>query len=206
MLGYGARIAKGRNMKRAFVLAVVLTVIGAGAYAQRLSTAEPLQFQEVVAVNGATRDQIYNAALEWFSGTFNDARSELIPNRLAATLTSTGFEKYVPLFMSSSCSGWIRYRVLLAARDGRYYYTIDRFSHEGDALCSKRSFGLLTTDWLGMSVSKTIVDLTLQPQRREDDEMRSWLDMKTKATTLAGTLARSLRARLKRAANDKPAG
>lgn len=196
---------KAHILTRAALLTVSLALDGAVAHAQQRPATGPLRFQETVTVPGATRDQIYNTALPWFSQTFTGPKESVAQNSLAAVLTGAGAQRYLPPFMGTSCSGWLRYRVLLVAKDGRCLLTIDGFSHEGDPLCNKRSFGLLTRDWLSTRVTRTIFDMTLQPSRHEADDMETWVDMKERATTLAETLARSLRAKLATATVGKPA-
>src|SRR5687767_15415892 len=147
-------------MIRALVLVISLLLISSVARADdRLKTGE-LRFQDVVPVAGATRDRIYGSALEWFAKTFDGPKAVLEQNEAAGILTGKGAERYLPPFMSTACSGWLRYRVMLVAREGRYYFTIDGFTHEGDPFCNKRSFGLLTKDWLGARITRTIYDLT----------------------------------------------
>lgn len=191
-------------MTHALALAILLATVDPVAHVDEGPTTGPLRFQEVVTVADATRDQIYSTALAWFSQAFGGPKGVVVENKLAGMVTGTGAERYLPPFMSTSCSGWLRYRVTLVARDGRYYYTIDGFTHEGDLFCNKKSFGLLTRDWLSARISRTIFDMTLQSARRDGD-VDAWLDMKNKATTVAETLARSLRAKLATAAVRKPA-
>lgn len=148
-----------------------------------------------MAVEGATRDQLYTTALGWFSESFNG--EEIVRNKLAGTLIGMGVERYKPLpFRFFSCSGSIRYRVVFGAREGRYYYSIEGFTHESDPSCGKNSpsFGLLTEDQLSAQVTRAVI-LTLRPSGR-DDGTETWADIKGKSTELAEKLAKALRARL----------
>jgi hypothetical protein len=169
---------------------------GAVADAQEKAATGPLRFQEIVTVQGGTRNRIYSTARAWLSETFMGPKDSVVQDIRTGILAATSAQRYVPPFMGTSCSGWLHYRVQLVARDGRCLVTIDGFRHEGDPFCNKRSFGLLTGDWLGARITRSIFDMTLQPPRREADDMETWLDMKERATTLAEALARSLRAKL----------
>ncbi|HEY7113242.1 MAG TPA: hypothetical protein VIA45_09960 [Thermoanaerobaculia bacterium] len=172
--------------------------------ASSASSADPLAFREVVAVRGATRDGIYGAALVWFSGRSQESKEPFEQNRLARVLIDRGSERYVPPFLANACSGWIRYRVTLAAREGRYLCTIDDFVHVGDRNCQKRSFGLLTSDWLTATIRKTFFDMGLQPTKREDQDRDVWLDLRGRAATINTSISASLRARVAGAASRPP--
>src|ERR1700730_8284310 len=102
---------RGNRMSRPLALAVGLAALGTVTYAQVAPTIEPLRFQEVVTVKGATRDQIYTAALAWFADAFKSGKDAVVQNNLAATLIGTGVEKCKPLFFDNLCGGSIRYRV-----------------------------------------------------------------------------------------------
>lgn len=191
-------------MNRVVAVGVLVASINSLTLAGELRTSQELRFQNVVPVPAATRNQIYDAALDWFSEAFQGPKASVEQNRLAGLLTGRGAERYVPPFLSTACTGWIRYRVTLLAKDGRYDWTVDGFTHEGDSFCNKRSFGLLTTNWLSETITRTIFDMTLQRPGRASAELEAWIDMKEKATAIAEKLSRSLRQKLAVAAR-KPA-
>jgi hypothetical protein len=192
-------------MNRLAAAAILLVTINSAAQALEGASGNELRFQDVVPISGASRDQIYRAALEWFSDAFDGPKASLEQNKLAGILTGRGAERYLPPFLSTACSGWIRYRVMLVAKDGRYYYTVDGFLHEGDPFCNKKSFGALTRDWPGARIARTIFDMTLQPPRRESAEMDAWVDMKSKAAAIAQTVSSALRRRISAAVATKSA-
>ncbi len=184
-------------------------LLAAVAYAQQPTpttpiptpTPGPLHFQEVVTVEGASRDQLYNAALAWFPEAFKSGKAVLqVQNKEAGQLIGTAAETYTsPFLTASSCiNGSLRYRVTIEVKDGRYRYTIDGFEHEGGTPRCRSgsiSFGPLTTDrecprkikgtWPG-------------------DDVKIWADLKAKGSALAETLVKSLRAKLASAATEKP--
>ena len=171
------------------------------------TTPGPLQFQEVVAVDGATRDQLYNAALAWFTEAFKSGKDVLqVQNREGGTLIGTGVAQYEPVvLMASSCTrGVLRYRVTVEGKDGRYRYTFDGFTHEGGTSACKSegiSFGLLTTDRLP---PPQVGKLKFFGGLPDSGRIELWNDLKQKATAIAERLTKSLRAKLAVAANEKP--
>jgi hypothetical protein len=195
-------------MRPRFCLLAVF--LAASAYAQQPTTPAatpaatptpgPLQFQEVVTVEGVTRDQLYNTALAWFPEAFRSGKDVLqVQNKDAGTLVGTGTEKYEPVvFIGSACTrGVLRYRVTVEVKDGRYRYTIDGFTHEGGGPACRGdgiSWGLLTTNPVSPSMKGFSSGM----------EQQMWADMKKKATALAETLSKSLREHLAKAASEKP--
>ena len=159
----------------------------------------PLQFQEVVQVEGATRDQLYDAAVLWFGRTFQSSKDVLqVQSRESGTLIGKALFAYEPvIFMASSgIRGVVRYTITIEMKDGRYRYTIDNFIHEGNPanVGGQFSFGLLTTD---EKCPRPV--LGPSPSGRE----KTWVDLKAKATLEAGRLAKSLREKLATAATEK---
>jgi hypothetical protein len=144
-------------------------------------TPGPLQFQEVVPVEDATRDQLYDAALVWFPSAFKSGKDVLqVQNKEAGMLVGTGVERYEPaIFISSSCTrGELRYRITVEVKEGRYRYTIDGFTHEGGTPACRGngiSWGLLTTNPISPSIKGFSSGM----------EQEMWADMKKKATITA---------------------
>jgi hypothetical protein len=164
-------------------------------------TIGPLQFQEVVQVEGATRDQLYDAALLWFPSVFKSGKDVLqVQNKDAGMLVGTAIEPYEPpMLNASSCTrGTLRYHITVEVKEGRYRYTIDGFTHEGGTPACKWgtgiSWGLLTTNRLSPSMKGFTSGM----------EQEMWGDMKRKAAAIAVDLARTLKARLSTATTEKP--
>jgi hypothetical protein len=185
---------------------LLVASFAAVTYAQQPTPAptpprSPLQFQEVVTVEGATRDQLYNSALAWFPEAFRSGKAVLqVQNKEAGQLVGAASERYVsPVFMSGSCiTGSLHYHVAVEVKDGRYRYTVDGFEHEGGTPACKMvgiSFGLLTTD---RTCPRNVTGVF--PGSKET----IWNDLKAKAAALAEVLKKSLRAKLATVATEKP--
>lgn len=182
------------------LLALSFVVVARLGLAQQ-PTAEPLQFQEVVTVEGATRDQLYAAALAWFPAVFKSGKEVLqVQNREAGMLVGTAFEPFTYnrhiLISVFPLRARIRYHVTVEVKDGRYRFTADGFMHEPlPSEILSPSFGQLTTD-------------ARPPAPRgqglpEGDRLKAWNEMKQRATTATADLAKTLKAKLSTAATEK---
>jgi len=151
-----------------------------------------------VTVDGASRDQLYDAALAWFTHTFRSSKDVIqVQNRESGTLIGKSLFEYDPVVFIASgrISGVVRYTLTIEVKDGRYRYTVDSFEHEGSPVGSSGplSFGLLTTDAQCPSTGS----ITRSSQEK------TWVDLKRKASAVADTIANSLRERLATAAAQK---
>lgn len=159
----------------------------------------PLQFQGVVMVEGATRDQLYDAAVLWFGRTFQSSKDVLqVQSRESGTLIGKALFTYEPVVFAgkNGIRGVVRYTVTIEMKDGRYRYTIDNFIHEGNPtnVGGQFSVGLLTTD---EKCPRAVFGPS--PSGREE----TWKDLKKKATVEAERLAKSLKEKLTTAATEK---
>lgn len=161
-------------------------------------TVGPLQFQDVVTVEGATKAQLYDAALRWFPTVFKSGKDVLqLQDKEAGLLVGTAIEPcpYSGGLLVGSLNGRLRYRVAIEVKDGRYRSTVDGFVHEVSA-ADRFAFGELTTD----PKPPTGRGIGLAPWKRPE----AWAEAKHKAALIADELARSLKARLATAATEKP--
>lgn len=111
---------------------------------------KPLEFSEVVAAEGMTKDQLYSTALSWFGGAFRSAKTVFdVQDREAGRIIGKALFQYEPtVFMASArIRGVVRYSVTIEVKDGRYRYIIGNFVHEGTPGPGgpPLSFQLLTT-------------------------------------------------------------
>jgi Domain of unknown function (DUF4468) with TBP-like fold len=153
---------------------------------------KPLAFSEVVAVEGATKDQLYSAALAWLGDTFRSAKTVLdVKDKDAGRLVAKPSLAYAPkVFVGSArIKGSVRYAVTVEAKDGKYRYTIDGFTHEGTPGPGggPASFGLLTTD----AKCPYAVDGPTSGGKQE-----TWEHLKALVKTEADTLTVSLKKRM----------
>ena len=192
-------------MSCGLALAVSLTAMATVASAQEPAGLERVQRQDVIAVKCASRAQIYETATAWFAVNFDGSKDELVRNPLAGTLVGTGYEKYAPAYADGSCNFWLHYRVILGARDGRFYYSIGDFRLDTDPICPTRSFRIPMNGGVGLLAKAPLIDFSLRPPTTGDDEQQVQRDLERRAADLMDTLGRSLLAKLATAAAGRPA-
>ncbi len=159
----------------------------------------PLQFQEVVQVDGASKDQLYSAALTWFGQTFGSGKEVLqTQDREGGTLVGRALFKYEPvIFMGSNgIRGVVRYTITLEFKDDRYRYTLGPFTHEGNPANpgGQFSFGVITGD----EECPHPVYGTARSGRE-----KTWTDLKVKTQHEAESIIASLKAKMATAATQK---
>jgi hypothetical protein len=120
---------------------------------------------EVVAVDGATKDQLYSAALAWFGTGFTSAKatidvSDSAGGQIIAKPELT-FES--ASFMGGACArGVVSYVVSITVKDGRYKYEIGNFVHSYRGVTCDGSgcnYGLITdSDWKGPTCARASGD------------------------------------------------
>ena len=163
-----------------------------------LSESKPLTFYEVVAAEGATKNQLYSAALAWFGDAFGRAKTVLdVQDKERGRLVARPSFAYAPkaLVGSARIKGTVKYAVTVEVKDGKYRYTIDGFTHEGTlGQGGPSSFGLLTTD----TKCPYPVEGPTSAGKQE-----TWEDLKSLAKTQADTLSASLKKRMADATKAK---
>jgi hypothetical protein len=110
----------------------------------------PIEYIEVIQADGLKKDQLYSAALAWFSETFRSAKNVFdVQDREAGRIVGKPLFQYEPtVFIGSArIRGVVRYSVTVEVKDGRYRYNIGSFVHDGTPgqYGGPASFGLLTT-------------------------------------------------------------
>jgi len=164
---------------------------------QPTATQLPLfEVQDVVPVPGVTSSRIYDSARGWSLETFRNLPYEIVDHEAAGTLVIRGREKFFSLDSSGRCSLWLRYRVIVGARDGRYYYSVSVLDLDVDPICPKSSFEISAADWLGVQPPPPGIAFYLHGS---DDSTAAKLTnerIETRARALAAKLSVSLRARL----------
>jgi hypothetical protein len=97
-----------------------------------LSGPSPIAASEVVAVNGASKDQLYSAALTWIGTAFKSAKSTIdLADSAGGQIIAKPEMEYLPASRwGNYCTrGVISYVVSIAVKDGRYKYDIGSFVH-----------------------------------------------------------------------------
>ena len=105
---------------------------------------------EVVAVIGASKDQLYTAALTWIGTAFKSAKATIdLADSAGGQIIAKPEMEFVPAFRwGSACTrGVISYVVSIAVKDGRYKYDIGTFVHSyRGSTCESAgcNYGLIT--------------------------------------------------------------
>jgi hypothetical protein len=157
-----------------------------------------MQFQDVVRVEGASKDQLYSAALAWFGQTFVSGKEVLqIQDRDGGTLVGRPLFKYEPvaLVASNGIRGVVRYTITLEFKDDRYRYALSSFTHEGNPLNpgGQFSFGVITSD---KQCPRKVFGPS--PSVRE----KTWQDLQAKTQSEAENIVASLKTKLNAAAKS----
>jgi hypothetical protein len=152
---------------------------------------KPLAYSDVVVVDGATKEQLYSAALAWFGDAFRSAKTVLdVQDKDGGRLVAKPSFAYTPkVFVGSArIKGTVRYAVTVEVKDGKYRYAIDGFTHEGTpGHGAPSSFGLLTTD----AKCPYPVEGPTSGGKQE-----TWEHLKSLSKTEADSLAASLKKRM----------
>lgn len=154
------------------------------------------ELQDVISLPNVPASRIYDAARGWALESFRNLKFEIDDHAAAGTLLVRGREKFASLDSSGSCALWLRYRVIVGARDGRYYYSVSVLNLDADPICPKYAFSIPTADLLG--VKEPPPGIAFYLHRSEDSPAARLNDerVEARARALAETVSTSLRVRL----------
>lgn len=132
-------------MRKALVL-TLMTVITMTVFGQTA-----LEYSEVIQVDSASQNELYNRAKIWFATNYNSAVDVLqMDNKDEGQIIGKAVIKYEPTVFQGSeqTKGSIKYTIKIYLKDGRYKYEISDFIHDpvGNQYGAKTSLGLITTD------------------------------------------------------------
>lgn len=114
----------------------------------RDSTTKQISFQEVVQVPGATKDELYTRAREWFAKTFKSSKDVIqMDDRIAGKIIGKGSGNGLTGNILLITSFWLNYTVSITIKDGRYRYEITDFTTEDEPSYSSNR-GVLNLDFL----------------------------------------------------------
>lgn len=133
------------------------------------------QYREVVTVNGATKDQLFDNARQWFVSNYKDASQVLqIQDKESGTLVGKGM--FMVNFQNGSRK--VLHTVSIDCKDGRYRVTITDFMLKFSSSYSEKQFELLTkNDFWGLDklyaatdakVSQNIKSIASSMQAKQD--------------------------------------
>jgi hypothetical protein len=148
----------------------------------------PIEYTEVVPVEGASAAELYNRAMAWFVSSFVDSKQVLeVQNREEGLLIGKGTIGYEPpaMLASNLVRDVITFTVTVMVKDGRYKYTLADFRHSGTRSqgYGPLDFGVITT-----SAAAPPVPGTTKGMREKD-----WKAMQQIATRHAKQLVVTLR-------------
>lgn len=111
---------------------------------------QPLTFDGVINVDGASKTELFNRAKLWFINAFVDSKEVLqMENFDEGQLIGKGSIPFSQSFLMGSdlTRGSIKFTIKLFFRDGRYKYVITDFSNEPYYPKYKNMFGTISTDY-----------------------------------------------------------
>lgn len=113
------------------------------------SEPQPLEYSEIITVEGKTKADLFAAARSWFVDTFRDSKNVIEVNdegRGELTAKATYEYRAAAFIAQTLTSGWVTYRVSIYVKDGKAKIEVGRFIHEGtDAPLAKAiNYGLIT--------------------------------------------------------------
>lgn len=121
-------------MKKLLLFCFLLPILGYSQSYEKLKI--PWQDGEIVISNvvnveNASKDQIFNASKIWFSETFNSSKSVLdIDDRKMGMLSGKAWSKIESLHESSFKEFRMWYKIIIEIKDERYRYQIKNIEFE----------------------------------------------------------------------------
>lgn len=114
-----------------------------------LNAQEKLKYTNVIHIEGASKDELFNRAYNWFVNSYRSANNVIqINDKQNGQITAKSLFNYNPNFFvgSGPVKGYIRYTVSIYVKDGRFKYEITDFIHDPSTGPNSKSVGLLTDE------------------------------------------------------------
>jgi hypothetical protein len=156
---------------------------------------EALSKSEVIEVPGASADELFNRAYEWFASTYNNANEVLqIKDRDSYTLIGKALFSYEApmLYGSDMVRGTISYTIEVKTKQGRYRYEIGDFIH--DSYSDQYDVGLITD----------APEPSNYPNMMKKWAIKIWMDMKAKSGNYSKDLMTALIAEMEKESELTP--
>jgi hypothetical protein len=137
-------------MQKILFVAAIALMFAVNADAQKKKDAVPppppqlpmdntnkITYEEVVDVPGKSADQIYKKIVAWYSGYFKNP-SEVIRENDSTKKSVTGKPRFrisnpADKEGTKSDAGLVQYTITIAAKDGRFKYTLTDFNWKGNS-------------------------------------------------------------------------
>lgn len=96
------------------------------------SSTNLITFQEVIKVEGVSKDELYLRAREWFARTFVSSQEVIqMDDKQGGKIIGKGVSSGSYSIMLSPILYYLNYTVSVTVKDGRYRYEISPFTIEG---------------------------------------------------------------------------
>jgi hypothetical protein len=166
----------------------------------RPSAPKPIGASEVVAVEGATKDQLYSAALSWLGSAFRSAKATIdVADAAGGHLIAKPVIPFEPaaLISSNGTRGVISYSVSISVKDGRYKFEVGPFVHVGNGGAGRCDNGC---NYGEITDSKTFTGKTVTGLAGSD--RKNWEKLQALARAEIGPIVASLKAAMAKAASE----
>lgn len=126
-------------MKATFSLLTLILFIPLLASAQKLTVpVDPatgkISYQEVIRVNGTSKDDLYTRAREWFATKFDMAKDVIqMDDRFAGKIIVRSTQVATYRMLLNSIGYRLYYTIIVAVKDNRYRYEITDFAWQAYA-------------------------------------------------------------------------
>lgn len=120
------------------ILAIFMAAsIATSAQEATQENATKMEYNEVVTVDGATKDQLFRTARKWFQKNYSHKAvgEDVIytdDSYLGEMAASPNMWVEVQSFGKNSGAGAVNYTIVIAAKEGKYKYTLSGFYHESN--------------------------------------------------------------------------
>lgn len=122
------------------------------------SATNMITYQEVVKVEGATKDELYVRAREWFARSFKSSKSVIqMEDKEAGKIIGKGSSSGLYTVLMSTVPYKLDFTVSITVKEGRYRYEISPFDTQNSS--SEGLYSIYTAEDKGMkySIAKKVV-------------------------------------------------
>ena len=133
-------------LKNTIAAALIIVSITSSAQEEQTSAtqeevtqenATKMEYAEVVTVEGATKDQLFRIARKWFQKNYSEKTvGESViytdDSYLGEMAASPNMWVVAHSFGKNTEAGAVNYTIVIAAKEGKYKYTISGFYHESN--------------------------------------------------------------------------
>jgi hypothetical protein len=116
-----------------------------------LQSGDNFEYTDVVQVEGISKKQLFNRAKMWIATYYRSSSDvlQIVDEENGQIVGKALIEYHSSVYKGSEATkGYIRYKISIFFKDGRYKYSFSNFIHEGNPFNDgpEISFGLITND------------------------------------------------------------